>query len=114
MLSETTMRIKENPFETEGNHFRDPYIELAFAMLENACEEARGHFANHTVFNLDLRKKLMKEARAWLLSDDCEQICELLDINIDYVRQRLSVLPEDGYLNLSLFELEENVQTIEK
>ena len=110
-MLETTLQIKENPFEIEGNHFRDPYIELAFAMLENACEEARGHF-DYSLSYHESRKQIMGRAKAWLLSDDCEQICELLDINIDYIRQRLSVLPEDGYLNLSLFELEENVQTI--
>jgi hypothetical protein len=107
------IEIKENPFETEGNHFRDPYIELAFAVLENACDEALGHFY-YSLSYQGSRKHIMDCAKAWLLSDECELICEILNINIDYVRQRLMLRPEDGYLNLSLFELEENVQTIEE
>jgi hypothetical protein len=107
------IEIKSHPFETEGNHFRDPYIELAFAVLENACDEALGHF-DYSLSYQGSRKQIMERAKTWLLSDECELICEILHINIDYVRQRLSVLPEDGYLNLSLFELEENVQTIEE
>ncbi len=95
-----------NPIEMDGKRMIDPWMELALAILQNACDEAGGHFSEH-IFRKAERNARKNAARAWLLSDDCAMICEVLEIDcLDYIREKLAIHTEEGYENMTLFELE--------
>ena len=92
--------------ETERSHLRDPWMELVYSIIEIACMEAQGRFADSKL-NPTVRQRRTANARAWLQGDECAWYCEILEIDQSRLVRGLKISRMERYERVPLFEMEE-------
>lgn len=79
----------QNHLETLHGKLTDPYMELAFNVVKNACWEAMGRNIAYGKLPVQERKLISIEAMNWIQSDWCAMMCEALGIDVHNLREKV-------------------------